>query len=156
VSLPSARRLVAVEGWEQFVGGLVLELLGLEASASWTGSGRRDGEERAGADLFVSRFPGGDTIVYRDFVDLSVAVATPKGLVTPVVRNIEKLGLVEIEKAIAELGTKVSRRVFLSLSLLVEIALLTSHDRFSGPRRKDYHGGYVWRNFHHVRFSSLR
>jgi 2-oxoglutarate dehydrogenase E2 component (dihydrolipoamide succinyltransferase) len=51
----------------------------------------------------------GDTIVYRDYVDLSVAVATPKGLVTPVVRNAESMGLIEIEKAIAELGKKVSR-----------------------------------------------
>ncbi|CDZ96273.1 dihydrolipoamide succinyltransferase [Phaffia rhodozyma] len=49
---------------------------------------------------------GGDTIVYRDYVDLSVAVATPKGLVTPVVRNVETLGLVQIEKAIADLGVK--------------------------------------------------
>ncbi|KAK9480257.1 hypothetical protein V1514DRAFT_289666 [Lipomyces japonicus] len=49
---------------------------------------------------------GGDTIVYRDYVDLSVAVATPKGLVTPVVRNIENLSLLEIEKAIADVGTK--------------------------------------------------
>lgn len=51
----------------------------------------------------------GDTIVYRDYVDLSVAVATPKGLVTPVVRNAEAMGLVDIEKAIAELGKRVSR-----------------------------------------------
>ena len=50
----------------------------------------------------------GDTIVYRDYVDLSVAVATPKGLVTPVVRNAEAMGLVEIEKAIAELGVRAS------------------------------------------------
>lgn len=50
---------------------------------------------------------GGDTIVYRDFVDISVAVATPKGLVTPVVRNAESLEMVEIEKEIAELGKKV-------------------------------------------------
>ncbi|KIY02749.1 uncharacterized protein Z520_01214 [Fonsecaea multimorphosa CBS 102226] len=49
---------------------------------------------------------GGDTIVYRDFVDISVAVATPKGLVTPVVRNAESLEMVEIEKAIADLGKK--------------------------------------------------
>ncbi|KAK8869969.1 hypothetical protein IAR55_000539 [Kwoniella newhampshirensis] len=48
----------------------------------------------------------GDSIVYRDYVDLSVAVATPKGLVTPVVRNAEGMGLVEIEKAIADLGKK--------------------------------------------------
>lgn len=50
---------------------------------------------------------GGDTIVYRDYVDISVAVATEKGLVTPVVRNAESLGLIEIERAIADLGKKV-------------------------------------------------
>lgn len=49
---------------------------------------------------------GGDTIVYRDYVDISVAVATEKGLVTPVVRNAEALNFVGIEKAIAELGKK--------------------------------------------------
>jgi 2-oxoglutarate dehydrogenase E2 component (dihydrolipoamide succinyltransferase) len=50
---------------------------------------------------------GGDTIVYRDYVDISVAVATEKGLVTPVVRNVEGLDLVDIEKAIADMGKKV-------------------------------------------------
>ncbi|UZO25180.1 uncharacterized protein OCT59_017460 [Rhizophagus irregularis] len=49
---------------------------------------------------------GGDTIVYRDYVDMSVAVATPKGLVTPVVRNAHLLSFIEIENAIAELGKK--------------------------------------------------
>ncbi|KAK6193340.1 histone H2B [Pestalotiopsis sp. IQ-011] len=49
---------------------------------------------------------GGDTIVYRDYVDLSVAVATEKGLVTPVVRNVEGMDLVGIEKSIADLGKK--------------------------------------------------
>ncbi|KAH9932894.1 dihydrolipoamide succinyltransferase [Fomitopsis serialis] len=48
----------------------------------------------------------GDEIVYRDYVDLSVAVATPKGLVTPVVRNAENMNFVEIEKEIASLGKK--------------------------------------------------
>ncbi|KAK0545630.1 hypothetical protein OC846_004777 [Tilletia horrida] len=48
----------------------------------------------------------GDTIVYRDFVDLSVAVSTDKGLVTPVVRNVETMSLIEIERAIADLGKK--------------------------------------------------
>ncbi|CDW94926.1 hypothetical protein [Sporisorium scitamineum] len=48
----------------------------------------------------------GDTIVYRDFVDLSVAVSTDKGLVTPVVRNLESMSLIEIEQAIADLGKK--------------------------------------------------
>ncbi|KAK8069270.1 2-oxoacid dehydrogenase acyltransferase [Apiospora phragmitis] len=49
---------------------------------------------------------GGDTIVYRDYVDLSVAVATEKGLVTPVVRNVEGMDMVNIEKSIADLGKK--------------------------------------------------
>ncbi|KAL2163656.1 hypothetical protein VTH06DRAFT_5714 [Thermothelomyces fergusii] len=49
---------------------------------------------------------GGDTIVYRDYVDISVAVATEKGLVTPVVRNVETMDLITIEKAIAEMGKK--------------------------------------------------
>lgn len=48
----------------------------------------------------------GDEIVYRDYVDLSVAVATPKGLVTPVVRNAEGMNFVDIEKEIAALGKK--------------------------------------------------
>jgi 2-oxoglutarate dehydrogenase E2 component (dihydrolipoamide succinyltransferase) len=48
----------------------------------------------------------GDEIVYRDYVDLSVAVATPKGLVTPVVRNAESMGFIDIEKEIVALGKK--------------------------------------------------
>lgn len=50
---------------------------------------------------------GGDTIVYRDYVDVSVAVATEKGLVTPVVRNAESLDMIGIERSIADLGKKV-------------------------------------------------
>ena len=48
----------------------------------------------------------GDTIVYRDYVDLGVAVSTEKGLVTPVVRNVESMSILEIEQAITELGLK--------------------------------------------------
>ena len=48
-------------------------------------------------------------IVYRDFVDLSVAVATEKGLVTPVLRNAEGMSFVQIEQGIADLGKKVFR-----------------------------------------------
>lgn len=51
---------------------------------------------------------GGDTIVYRDYVDISVAVATEKGLVTPVVRNTESMDMIGIEKAIGDMGKKVS------------------------------------------------
>ncbi|ODV76464.1 dihydrolipoyl transsuccinylase, partial [Cyberlindnera jadinii NRRL Y-1542] len=48
----------------------------------------------------------GDQLVYRDYVDISVAVATPKGLVTPVVRNAESLSVLEIEQEISNLGKK--------------------------------------------------
>lgn len=48
---------------------------------------------------------GGD-IVYRDYVDISVAVATPKGLVVPVLRSIENKNFAEIEIALAALGDK--------------------------------------------------
>ena len=49
----------------------------------------------------------GNEIVYRDYVDISVAVATDKGLVTPVVRNAETMDFIGLEKAIAELALKV-------------------------------------------------
>jgi 2-oxoglutarate dehydrogenase E2 component (dihydrolipoamide succinyltransferase) len=48
----------------------------------------------------------GDEIVYADYVDLSVAVSAPNGLVVPVVRNVDKLSFAEIEKAIAAYGKK--------------------------------------------------
>jgi len=43
-------------------------------------------------------------IVYRDYVDISVAVASPKGLVVPVVRNVESLSIFKIESKIGELA----------------------------------------------------
>uniref|UniRef100_A0A8B9NZC3 Dihydrolipoyllysine-residue succinyltransferase component of 2-oxoglutarate dehydrogenase complex, mitochondrial n=1 Tax=Apteryx owenii TaxID=8824 RepID=A0A8B9NZC3_APTOW len=45
-------------------------------------------------------------IVYRDYVDISVAVATPRGLVVPVIRNVENMNFADIERAIHELGEK--------------------------------------------------
>ncbi|KAG0660036.1 2-oxoglutarate dehydrogenase complex E2 component [Maudiozyma exigua] len=48
----------------------------------------------------------GDQIVYRDYTDISVAVATPKGLVTPVVRNAESLSVLGIEDEIMRLSHK--------------------------------------------------
>lgn len=45
-------------------------------------------------------------IIYRDYIDISVAVATPKGLVVPVIRNCEHMNYAEIEKTIAQLGEK--------------------------------------------------
>jgi len=44
--------------------------------------------------------------VYSDFVDISIAVSAPKGLVVPIIRNAESLSLHEIEKAVVDLATK--------------------------------------------------
>ena len=48
----------------------------------------------------------GDEIVYHDYLDVSVAVSAPKGLVVPVVRDADRMGFAEIEKAIAAFGKK--------------------------------------------------
>merc|ERR1712210_89820 len=48
----------------------------------------------------------GQETIYRDYVDISVAVATPKGLVVPVLRNVERMNYADVEKGIAELGKK--------------------------------------------------
>ncbi|MGF7155270.1 2-oxoglutarate dehydrogenase complex dihydrolipoyllysine-residue succinyltransferase [Novosphingobium gossypii] len=48
----------------------------------------------------------GDEIVYHDYVDISVAVSAPNGLVVPVVKDCDKLGFAGIEKAIANFGKK--------------------------------------------------
>lgn len=48
----------------------------------------------------------GNEIVYRDYIDISVAVATSKGLVVPVIRNVEEMNYLKIEKTIHELGEK--------------------------------------------------
>lgn len=45
-------------------------------------------------------------IMYRDFIDISVAVATPKGLVVPVLRNVEHMNFADIEKTINHLGER--------------------------------------------------
>jgi 2-oxoglutarate dehydrogenase E2 component (dihydrolipoamide succinyltransferase) len=48
----------------------------------------------------------GDEIVYFDYVDLSVAVSAPNGLVVPVVRDVDAMSFAGIEKAIAGFGKK--------------------------------------------------
>ena len=49
---------------------------------------------------------GSQDIVYFDYVDLSVAVSAPNGLVVPVVRNVDTLSFAGIEKAIGDLGKR--------------------------------------------------
>jgi len=48
----------------------------------------------------------GDEIVYRDYVDVSVAVSAPNGLVVPVIRDAQHLSVAEIEKTIGDFGTR--------------------------------------------------
>jgi 2-oxoglutarate dehydrogenase E2 component (dihydrolipoamide succinyltransferase) len=48
----------------------------------------------------------GEEIVYHDYLDVSVAVSAPKGLVVPVVRNAQALSFAEIEKTIADYGKR--------------------------------------------------
>ncbi|KAI3384781.1 hypothetical protein SNEBB_004792 [Seison nebaliae] len=45
-------------------------------------------------------------IVYRDYIDISIAVSSPKGLVVPVMRNAELMDFADIEKSIIDLGTR--------------------------------------------------
>ncbi len=62
--------------------------------------------------LAVRDFPSvnaridGEDIVYHNYLDVSVAVSAPNGLVVPVVRNADAMSFAEIEKAIAELGKR--------------------------------------------------
>lgn len=60
----------------------------------------------------LKRFPDvnasidGDDIVYHNYFDVSIAVSTPRGLVTPVLRDCDRMGLADIEKKIKELAIK--------------------------------------------------
>lgn len=48
----------------------------------------------------------GEELVFHDYADVGIAVSTPKGLVVPVVKNAESLGLADIEKEIRRLALK--------------------------------------------------
>lgn len=60
----------------------------------------------------LKRFPGvnasidGDDIVYHNFFDISIAVSTPRGLVTPVLRDSDQLSMAGIENGIRDLALK--------------------------------------------------
>ncbi|WP_199608663.1 2-oxoglutarate dehydrogenase complex dihydrolipoyllysine-residue succinyltransferase [Flocculibacter collagenilyticus] len=60
----------------------------------------------------LKRFPAvnacidGDDIVYHNYFDVSIAVSTPRGLVTPVLRDCDKMSLADIEAKIRELALK--------------------------------------------------
>ncbi|QQG27385.1 2-oxoglutarate dehydrogenase complex dihydrolipoyllysine-residue succinyltransferase [Pectobacterium carotovorum] len=48
----------------------------------------------------------GEDVVYHNYFDVSIAVSTPRGLVTPVLRDVDALGMADIEKRIKELAVK--------------------------------------------------
>lgn len=48
----------------------------------------------------------GDDIVYHNYFDISMAVSTPRGLVTPVLKDCDTLGFADVEKGIKELAIK--------------------------------------------------
>lgn len=54
----------------------------------------------------VNAYIDGDELVYHDYCDISIAVSTPRGLTVPVIRNVESLGMAEIEKKVIELANK--------------------------------------------------
>lgn len=54
----------------------------------------------------VNAYIEGDEIVYHDYVDISVAVSAPNGLVVPVIRDCQAKGFAQIEKDIADFGKR--------------------------------------------------
>jgi 2-oxoglutarate dehydrogenase E2 component (dihydrolipoamide succinyltransferase) len=54
----------------------------------------------------VNAMIDGDEIIYRNYVDMSIAVSTPTGLITPVLRNADALSFAEVEKTIADFGKR--------------------------------------------------
>ncbi|MEO5630211.1 MAG: dihydrolipoyllysine-residue succinyltransferase [Thermomonas sp.] len=47
----------------------------------------------------------GDDVIYHGYADISIAVSTDRGLVTPVLRNVERMGFAEIEQGISDYAT---------------------------------------------------
>lgn len=54
----------------------------------------------------VNAYIDGDSVIYHEYCDISIAVSAPKGLVVPVIRNAESMGMNEIEAKVVELATK--------------------------------------------------
>ena len=48
----------------------------------------------------------GNDIVYHGYIDIGIAVGSPRGLVVPIIRNADQMTIAEIEKKIAEFGAK--------------------------------------------------
>jgi 2-oxoglutarate dehydrogenase E2 component (dihydrolipoamide succinyltransferase) len=58
----------------------------------------------------MNAYIDGEDIVYNNFYDIGIAVGTPKGLVVPVLRDVEKQGFAQIERGIGDLAQKARDR----------------------------------------------
>jgi 2-oxoglutarate dehydrogenase E2 component (dihydrolipoamide succinyltransferase) len=54
----------------------------------------------------VNAFIDGRDVVYHDYYHIGIAVGSPRGLVVPVLRDVDRLSFAEIERRIAEFGTR--------------------------------------------------
>ena len=54
----------------------------------------------------VNAYIDGDSLVFHDYCDISIAVSAPKGLVVPIIRNAESLSMADLEKKVVELAKK--------------------------------------------------
>lgn len=54
----------------------------------------------------VNSYIDGDSLIYHEYCDVSIAVSTPKGLVVPVIRNAESMSMADIEQEVASLAKK--------------------------------------------------
>jgi 2-oxoglutarate dehydrogenase E2 component (dihydrolipoamide succinyltransferase) len=60
----------------------------------------------------LQRFPvvnasvDGDDIIYHGYYDIGIAVSSPRGLVVPILRNCDQLGMADVEQGIVEFGRK--------------------------------------------------
>ncbi|HUX11486.1 MAG TPA: 2-oxoglutarate dehydrogenase complex dihydrolipoyllysine-residue succinyltransferase [Spirochaetia bacterium] len=68
------------------------------------------------SELALSDFPeanafiDGTDIVYHDYCNIGVAVSTERGLITPVIRNVESLGFADIERQIISFGKRAQEK----------------------------------------------
>jgi 2-oxoglutarate dehydrogenase E2 component (dihydrolipoamide succinyltransferase) len=54
----------------------------------------------------VNAYIDGESVIYHEYCDVSIAVSAPKGLVVPVIRNAESMSMFEIEQKVVELAGK--------------------------------------------------
>jgi len=74
----------------------------------------------AALDLFpeLNAYIDGDEVVYREYINISVAVSTPRGLVTPVLRDVRTKGFGEIEREIADFSARAANKTLMPDDLI--------------------------------------